>query len=57
MNGHVAEWRGMGLQNLLRRFESVHDLLASFIDKQLLERAVFLYGPYFLNHSIINMLL
>jgi hypothetical protein len=24
--GHVAEWLGTGLQNLLLRFESAHDL-------------------------------
>jgi hypothetical protein len=29
-NGHMAEWSGMGLQNLLRRFESVCDLSLQF---------------------------
>jgi hypothetical protein len=28
-NGHVAEWSGTGLQKLLRRFESVCDLLTA----------------------------
>ena len=26
VNGHVAEWLGRGLQNLVRRFESARDL-------------------------------
>ena len=30
-SGHVAEWLGMGLQNLLRRFDSVHDLREQLI--------------------------
>jgi hypothetical protein len=30
-NGHMAEWSGMGLQNLLRRFESVCDLYVQFV--------------------------
>ncbi len=26
INSHVAEWLGRGLQNLLQRFEPVHDV-------------------------------
>lgn len=31
MNGHVAEWLGEGLQNLLQQFDSVHRPLFSYL--------------------------
>jgi hypothetical protein len=40
----VAERRGTGLQNLIRRFNSVHDLF--LIWQAIEDGTVFLYGPF-----------
>jgi hypothetical protein len=51
-NGHMAEWSGMGLQNLLRRFESVCDLFvqSKLYGKQSLEGCIFIHPNFILKH-------
>jgi hypothetical protein len=49
----MAEWSGMGLQNLLRRFESVCDLdsAVKFYGNQSLEGAHFYALPSFFDDT------
>lgn len=48
-HGHVAEWLGEGLQNLLQQFEPVHRPLFSYsLWQAIVERAVFLHCPIFI---------
>jgi hypothetical protein len=45
--GHVAEWLGMGLQNLVRRFDPARDLCEK-LNLMAVVRGVCPYAPFYL---------